>query len=600
MTNNINYVQGQKFTLYGSGVTLSASSIQLQKFYLPDGLTAITTAMIGTIGYGVLEPGTAQEESISFSGVTQNGDGTATLTGVTRGLQFSTPYTNSASLQKAHAGGTIFIITNSAAFYSNFANKNDDETIPGAWNFPVPVSGTNPATKAYADALAMGGTTTVDRLVVVGTAGETVAAGQVLYLKAADGRWYNATSAASATTDLLQLGIAQGAGTTAGQISGGVLLRGRDSNQTGLTVGVIYYLGTGGAVSASAGTVERVVGQGAGTTSVYFDPEYYYVPTALQKAALAGTSAPSSTNKYVTQAQGGQATATFTANENITANDAVSFNTSSTIAFDAASNGTGTTISHTCAAGASLIVVRKITGTVTGITYAGVAMTLLRSQLSAGADKNTYVFYLANPTTGANNIVITESGSNPMAAAASYTGVGNVSVVDGITAATSKTSVSTVFPVLIPGSWAAMAVFGENGTVACQGISSRSASGSTLVLFDSVTPANGSKRTFSPTFVAGDNTIVSIVIEPSLTTTGVYRSVITSGFPNSFVGFALSSITSAQTGSIVIAGQVSSFSGLSPGRYYYQSSTAGGISLSGSFRPIGYATSATTLLILNN
>lgn len=121
------YIQGVKYKLAGSGITATATTIILQSFKLPDG-TNITTDMIGGTSYMTLEPGSdGKIESISFTTVTQNADGTATLTGVIRGLQFVFPYTQDTDLRKAHAGGTIAILSNSAAFYNEFVSKDAPE-----------------------------------------------------------------------------------------------------------------------------------------------------------------------------------------------------------------------------------------------------------------------------------------------------------------------------------------------------------------------------------------------------------------------------------------------------------------------------------------
>ena len=104
MADNFQYVQSIRHTLAGSGVTATATTIVLKSFKLPDGTTNITVSNFGAIGFGTLEPGTTREEVISFTGVTQNGDGTADLTGVTRGLAFVAPYTTLSSNKKSHSG----------------------------------------------------------------------------------------------------------------------------------------------------------------------------------------------------------------------------------------------------------------------------------------------------------------------------------------------------------------------------------------------------------------------------------------------------------------------------------------------------------------
>ncbi len=120
-------VQASQFTLAGAGITNSQTTITLTSFKLPDpNKTPITMSMFGQIGYGVLEPQTSKIENITFTGITQNSNGSATLTGVSRGLSFYTPFAASSTLSLSHSGGAYFILSNSAAFYGQqflFANN---------------------------------------------------------------------------------------------------------------------------------------------------------------------------------------------------------------------------------------------------------------------------------------------------------------------------------------------------------------------------------------------------------------------------------------------------------------------------------------------
>lgn len=133
--DTVGYVQGINNTLAGSGVTLSATSATFEELVYPNG-DLIVMADFGTTGYGTFEPETEREENFSFTGLTQNASGTGTLTGITRGLAFKAPYTADSALRQAHAGGSVMRFTNSATFYSNFANKGNDETITGLYTFP--------------------------------------------------------------------------------------------------------------------------------------------------------------------------------------------------------------------------------------------------------------------------------------------------------------------------------------------------------------------------------------------------------------------------------------------------------------------------------
>lgn len=130
-------IQTSPTNLSGAGITSTATSINLTSFVLPDpNKTPVQMSMLGSIGYAVLEPQSSKVENISFTGITQNSNGSAVLTGVSRGLSFYAPYAASTTLAIAHAGGAQLILSNSAAFYGQqFAFINNPETISGVWTF---------------------------------------------------------------------------------------------------------------------------------------------------------------------------------------------------------------------------------------------------------------------------------------------------------------------------------------------------------------------------------------------------------------------------------------------------------------------------------
>lgn len=169
MADNFKYVQAQFFTLAGAGCTLGATSITLSSFKQIDGTTNLTMTDFGTRAYGTLEPGNGVfEEQISFTGVVQNANGTATLTGVSTVL-FVSPYTETSGTSMSHAGGVKFVISNTAGFYNQLTSKNDDETITGTYTFtnpnyprmdtatPPPTANEQLATKKYVDDTAFNG-----------------------------------------------------------------------------------------------------------------------------------------------------------------------------------------------------------------------------------------------------------------------------------------------------------------------------------------------------------------------------------------------------------------------------------------------------------
>lgn len=166
-------VQASQFTLAGAGVTSSQTTIPLTSFKLPDpNKTPITMSMFGSIGYAVLEPQSSRIENVTFTGVIQNSNGTATLTGVSRGISFYTPYNASTTLALSHAGGAYLILTNSAAFYGKeflFANSVSTSTAPLIFSSTTPprydfnpqfniVSTTTMASVGYVNDVAFGTT----------------------------------------------------------------------------------------------------------------------------------------------------------------------------------------------------------------------------------------------------------------------------------------------------------------------------------------------------------------------------------------------------------------------------------------------------------
>lgn len=159
-------MSGQSFTL-ASSISSTQTTIPLTSFKVPVSGTDITMATMGTsIAYGTLAPGTSTAEIISFTGITQNSDGTATLTGVTRGLDKEYPYAEDSAFKEPHAGQTIFILSDAPSVFNQYTAKINDETITGQFTFPqsgnasaaragavyaIPTSDVEFATKKYVD-----------------------------------------------------------------------------------------------------------------------------------------------------------------------------------------------------------------------------------------------------------------------------------------------------------------------------------------------------------------------------------------------------------------------------------------------------------------
>jgi hypothetical protein len=309
MADTFKYAQLGEFSVAASGVSIGATSVTLNSFKTIEGVNLAMTDF-GSIGYGTLSPNTSREEQISFTGVTQNGNGTATLTGVKSVLNVA-PYTETSGTTKSQAGNAKFVISNTAGFYNQFTAKGNDETITGLYEF---VQNPQKTTAALAsnnndfitknDLLAaVFGSVNTDQIVFSGTAGETLTAGQVIYFKESDQRFWLADADLVATFDQVVLGFAEDAAVAGGAVN--ILSTGIEKNLTGLTPGSKYYLSnTAGAISTTPGTTSVFVGIAQTATRFIFDPLGIYMPTANEKAAMAGNNtdiAVGTGNKYVTQ-----------------------------------------------------------------------------------------------------------------------------------------------------------------------------------------------------------------------------------------------------------------------------------------------------------
>lgn len=112
---NYNPTGGTTYRLQSS-VGTSDTSIALSSFKEPVSNISYTMSYLNSdIEYATIEPQSSHSEFISFSGITQNTDGTALLTGVIRGLA-RTPGTGgcvaSSTLAQSHSGQSILILSN--------------------------------------------------------------------------------------------------------------------------------------------------------------------------------------------------------------------------------------------------------------------------------------------------------------------------------------------------------------------------------------------------------------------------------------------------------------------------------------------------------
>lgn len=132
------------------------------------------------------------------------------------------------------------------------------------------------------------------------------------------------------------------------------------------------------------------------------------------------------------------------------------------IAFDAATNSTFTTgtnsFLHTCGGSNRILFVGTIDGTgagsISNVTYAGVAMTNIYNYNFLFGSANLSLWYLINPASGSNTVSASGAGSINCALATSYTGVKQSGQPDAINFNNSSgSSVSTSVTTIADNCW---------------------------------------------------------------------------------------------------------------------------------------------------
>jgi hypothetical protein len=104
-------IAGSTYTIAGSGISPSATSITLTSFTIPQTGQKLLDADLPDTFYLTLEPGNrTKQEIVSCTTVTQNST-SATLSGCSRGLAPIFPYTASTTLAFVHNGGSQVVIS---------------------------------------------------------------------------------------------------------------------------------------------------------------------------------------------------------------------------------------------------------------------------------------------------------------------------------------------------------------------------------------------------------------------------------------------------------------------------------------------------------
>ena len=287
----------------GSSIGSTDTTILLSSFLEPVTGTPYTMALLNTdIAFATIAPKTTSSEFISFTGITQNSNGTATLTGVTRGLAKKYPFTEDSTYKLPHSGGTQFIISDAPQVFEEYASLPNDNIFTGYNTVPDPINSTDIANKEWVLSVVNGGAVSFGQVTIAGTAGETFSAGAPVYLKASDSRWYKVLANDNQFNTLasVQMGIALSAGSAGATITSGVAISGTVSTLSGLTANNLYYVSDTGTLATTAGTYSIPFGFATATTTLVLKPGNF--PTPQEKAAMGGSQGiPTSANKFITQ-----------------------------------------------------------------------------------------------------------------------------------------------------------------------------------------------------------------------------------------------------------------------------------------------------------
>lgn len=290
-------------TTLKSSLKTDGTTIVVQAFVDSDGNTVALSDFGGSYFYVVIKQG-SKIEIIKCDGITQNADGSASLSIATSGRSIppKSPFTG-ASTGKAFQTGAELIVTNDPATMAEFAQLGEDNAFTGDntfSNFPTKTGSTTPTndghfvTLAYLNSVVLGDAT-VSALKSTVTFGEDVSEGDPVYFKTSDGKWWRAYANDAATCIGVQLGIADE--DALADAAGAVVRAGRKGSFTGLTNGTVYLTDAGG-VSDTAGSYIVHLGTAVAADTVYVDPkdgdrEQFLSNVTGMIVPFAGVSVPS-------------------------------------------------------------------------------------------------------------------------------------------------------------------------------------------------------------------------------------------------------------------------------------------------------------------
>lgn len=189
--------------------------------------------------------------------------------------------------------------------------------------------------------------------------------------------------------------------------------------------------------------------------------------------------------------------------------------------------GSGYTVAYTCGSGTDRLLVVGFLGDnsaddITSVTYAGAAMTLVGKVAGTVGVRWTYMYYLLNPASGSNNVVISSSSTKFLiACAGDWAGVnqtGQPDASDTATLGSGNTSLTKAVTTIANNCWTILVSGGydaNNSPAAGTGSTRRTfdATFGGTGIFDSnapITPAGSYSMTWTyPIASSGMNTIIA-------------------------------------------------------------------------------------------
>lgn len=139
---------GSTYNLAGAGISSSDTSITLTSLTIKQTGQKIADSDLSDTFYVTVEPGNnTKQEIVACTTVAQNSNGSATLSGCSRGMSPIFPYTASTTMAFTHGGGSQVIFSDPPQLYEKFTAYDNYENVTSGWLFTVTPSTTDTCTE---------------------------------------------------------------------------------------------------------------------------------------------------------------------------------------------------------------------------------------------------------------------------------------------------------------------------------------------------------------------------------------------------------------------------------------------------------------------